>query len=366
MKMEFERFFDNIKKCAEERIELEDYCKHLLLISQLKKPCFIPEVRKKYNAGELVLVLGAGVSISCGLPDWNKLLQILLANTFEKDQTIATLYANIFDSIFNLNNLVIGRFLDDYFKDKDFESEVRKSLYANFKNGRNDLVDGIADFCIERKDSPKLDSIITYNFDDILEDVINTKLNHIRFQSIYKDYKSQLHNELFIYHVHGYLPRNDSLTDLNKITFSENSYHRQYLDIYSWQNITQINKFRDKTCLFIGSSLTDPNLRRLLDISNYQRDKAKFHYIIKQRHNYNSVKQNLETYFTNPSSNQMNKLIARLNEAESIRFLCEAIERFEESDALSFNIKTIWVDDHTEITSILKKIQNTLVNPKTK
>lgn len=350
----------NIQKSIEQRLDYENHQKNLLMISHFKKPNYINEVREKYIKGELVLVLGAGVSISCGLPDWDKLLQLLLAKTFEKDQSSADTLANIFDSVFNLNNLIVGRFLDGYYKGKDFQSEIRNTLYSNLKKVNSTLVEEIVNMCSEGKDSTKLDSIITYNFDDILEEAIKTKSEHVHFRSIFNEFKSQTENDLFIYHVHGYLPRDGTLSKLNKITFSENSYHTQYSDTYSWQNLIQINKFRDKTCLFIGNSLTDPNLRRLLDISNAQKEIGKCHYIIKCRNDFSSVKRKLQTYLTNKDSNSVNRLFALLDEPGYTKSLCEVIENFEEKDALSFNIKTLWVDDHNSTHLMLKKIRDPL------
>ncbi len=40
------------------------------------------ELNKAYNSKKLVLVLGAGVSIDCGLPDWNDLLKKMQNNIY--------------------------------------------------------------------------------------------------------------------------------------------------------------------------------------------------------------------------------------------------------------------------------------------
>ena len=71
-----------------------------------------------------------------------------------------------------------------------------------------------------------------------------------------------------MYHVHGYLPSNflEESKEPNLI-FTEEDYHRVYRDSYSWSNLAQLSALRENTCLFIGCSLTDPNLRRLLDVA---------------------------------------------------------------------------------------------------
>jgi len=164
--------------------------------------------------------------------------------------------------------------------------------------------------------------------------------------------------ELPIYHVHGYLPEREKLTDANQITFGENIYHKQYIDTYSWNNIVQINKFRENNCLFIGTSLTDPNTRRLLDISNQQRpEKNGSHYIFKLRYKNEEVKKALEILLNQNKELMDEKSQANLKLDETVITLIETIESFEENDLKSFGIKTIWVDNYSEIPEVMKDIR---------
>jgi len=161
-----------------------------------------------------------------------------------------------------------------------------------------------------------------------------------------------------IYHVHGFLPRKGKLNRENKITLGENVYHEQYSDVYSWNNLVQLNKFRETTCIFIGISLTDPNMRRLLDIARlHHGSKEKYHYLIKKRYNLNTLKDTLEKILeTNPDLRN-DKVKANLKIGETAELLKEIIESFEENDVDSFGVKTIWIDDFDEIPDILKKIR---------
>lgn len=97
--------------------------------------------------------------------------------------------------------------------------------------------------------------------------------------------------------------------------------------------MVQINKFRENTCLFIGSSLSDPNIRRLLDIAYKQKgNKRKHHYIFKQRINKQKLSENLKkTLKSEKLLNQNNK--SGLDFNETIKLLSEIHERFEENDS---------------------------------
>jgi hypothetical protein len=111
----------------------------------------------------------------------------------------------------------------------------------------------------------------------------------------------------------------------SKIVFSEDSYHDQFVDPFSWSNLTQLNKFTQNSCLFVGLSMTDPNLRRLLDVAKRRDGKGgNRHYVILKR----------------SSDSSRNRMM------ESLR----------EQDAASLGISILWVDEFGEIPRLIKSI----------
>lgn len=235
---------------------------------------------------------------------------------------------------------------------------VRDVLYSTIdKNIDSALLTEIVKICVAPGKSPNLDSIITYNFDDILEYKLEKTEMEIPYKSIFGIGMEIKNGELPIYHVHGYLPESEKLSESNKITFGENNYHQQYSDIYSWNNIVQINKFRENTCVFIGSSLTDPNIRRLLDIALRQKgNKRKHHYIFKKKIDIKYLSEKLKETLNTPEILN-NKNNAGLDFDETIKLLTDIYERFEENDSASFGVQTIWVNEWDEIPKTLKKMR---------
>lgn len=362
---EFKHALDNVSSQT-----LQDFLNETSLSSNLRrqnsKKEHISNLSKAYKDEELVLVLGAGVSVPYKIPGWGNLLQKLLFETFNNSSAnndAQFVLSKLFPELFPNSPLISARFLEEYFKKKKngktFEEMVKEALYEQInREADSPTIKEILQFCIAPGRSPNLDSIITYNYDDILEGALFNSDVEIPFKPIYKVGMNPTNGELPIYHVHGYLPQEQEIDSDYSITLSENLYHKQYNDIYSWNNIVQINKFKDNVCVFIGTSLTDPNIRRLLDIAMLQKgDNQKYHYLFKMRYNPKDVERNLEELLSRntPLLNEKNK--ADLKLAETSKQLLEKMEEFEELDAKSFGIKIIWIRDYNEIAEFLKEVR---------
>ncbi|MEC9428418.1 MAG: SIR2 family protein [Pseudomonadota bacterium] len=242
---------------------------------------------------------GAGVSSSAGMPDWNTLLNSLfvtyLTKEFDGDVAIGdddiSELVNRLNSIDEPSALMAARYLRKGLSKRDSEAKdfieaVTKNLYRlrNKKFSINsDLIKSIAAMCLPRRTGAKVKSVVTYNFDDLLERQLAN--NAILHRCIYTENESYDPDELPIYHVHGYLPENRKLhegLDNSTLVFSEEGYHHIYTNSYHWSNLVQLNSFREYNCLMVGLSMTDPNLRRLLDISSKNLVKSK-HYAFMKR-----------------------------------------------------------------------------------
>ena len=67
---------------------------------------------------------------------------------------------------------------------------------------------------------------------------------------------------------------------MRSIYLTEEDYNELYNHPYSWQISSQLSFFRENTCLFVGCSLADPNIRRLLEMTKQEN---RIHYAILTR-----------------------------------------------------------------------------------
>jgi hypothetical protein len=134
------------------------------------------------------------------------------------------------------------------------------------------------------------------------------------------------------------LPRTGQITPTQRdaLVFSEDAYHHQFLDPYLWTNITQLNLLRNNVCLFIGLSLTDPNQRRLLEITVSKKPGLR-HYAILRDH-------------------WMGKNFAALSPQG--QDLAKVFKGLEESSFLNLGISVLWIKDFPDIPKLLSQINS--------
>lgn len=330
----------------------------------------ITKVAKCYKNNKLVLVLGAGVSIDQGIPSWKALLQRLITTTLQNEndeEDKNKVLSQLFDQIFGPNPLIAARYLSVYFDDLEkkkrkkllFEEAIRKALYETYDEmKKSSLMKEIVQYCVSPGKTHSLDSVITYNYDNLLENNLENLNLDIPFKPIFSVGTHASTNQLPIFHVHGYLPKEGNIKQINKITLGDDSYHLQYNEIYRWSNLIQLQKFKDYNCLFIGISLTDPNQRRLLDIAKEQRGNNDIvHFLIKRKYNPKEIEKVVQGILKLNESLLSDKERANLQLTETVDSLVKIVEKFESNDARSFGIEILWVTDFNDIPEIMKEIR---------
>jgi hypothetical protein len=325
------------------------------------------ELSKAYNSKKLVLVLGAGVSKGCGLPNWNDLLKKLQNNIYlsEDDFGDKAFFINkLFLKLFNRHELILARNLHHHsspgLENDDcivFEKFVRCALYkgTESKKSKSKLLDEIIRLCSDGEGEKLLDCIITYNYDDTLEYYLEEN-NQKNYRSIYYSEMDEP-GMIPIYHVHGFLPRKGNLTDKNKIILSEEAYHVLYNTNNAWNNKIQLNKFIENKCLLIGLSLNDPNLQRLLDSTKKARHDDEFHNIIQLRPKLADYRNKLKNLLKNNKLDLNEKIARNLNFEETAKMLKEEEEKFFEEDALSLGVQTIWAENEADIGKKMQQLK---------
>lgn len=307
----------------------------------------ISELKKYFFEDELVLFLGAGVSRDAKIPMWDNLVTDLLVSLLsnkledfdinlsekERDYIIQNLKAS------NGNSpLLLARYIRQGLQEI-FTNTLTQILYKSCSN-ESKLLTAITRLCKPVRNGIGVRGVVNYNFDDLVEH--NFSKHDINHHAIFREGDIPTRDELGIYHVHGFLPREgENYSNLAKslLVFSEEGYHNLMLDPYSWSNLIQLNYLRENTCLFIGLSLTDPNLRRLLDIaSRKQENDISKHFAILKRDLYHKI--------NDP-----------LIDIENIKKFDLVNQNLQEEYYKELGLNVIWVDNYNEIPDILDKIR---------
>lgn len=293
----------------------------------------------------ITLFLGAGVSVSGGLPSWDDLLKNLAQeiNPEMNPSILSPTHLEKIKGVTNHSSIIMARYMrvgkdQPPIKPKPlvttlFNDALHKALYGGRSNYEfKSLIDSLMWLICNKT----VKAVITYNFDDYLETVLDNK--NIPYQSIANGGRLDA-GRFPIYHVHGLLPLNTNNTHIPNPVLTEEAYHGLYQDAYQWSNVEQLHALNNTTCVFIGLSMTDPNIRRLMEISmmkNETDDKIAPHFVFLRK-----------PKFFEDRDNHSNDSSAKEDE-EHIRIMEKMLHE------LGANI--IWYDNHDDLPDLLFKL----------
>ena len=246
----------------------------------------LSNLRKAYKRGEMTVYLGAGVSVGNGLPRWDQLVLAMYFSAISA-QSLGSWrpYPNYLFAIaeWHLRRSsepldITARRIRKYFTSPNaFLESLRSTMYAGFTydgttrfqplrrrklRSANPTLNAVAELCEKSKlGSTGIQAVVTENYDSLLE----IALGKYPFQSIWNSLSTKS-GKMPIYHVHGYVPVEPNQGSIaSEIIFTEEQYYSAAQDAYSWSNLVQLQRMSSSVGLMVGLSLSDRNMRRLLD-----------------------------------------------------------------------------------------------------
>lgn len=303
---------------------------------------YCEEVRTALKAGQATMVLGAGISIPMGMPNWQGLVAQMsgLALQYqiykqtsqedrEKNLRLVQLVQDMVSkklSIFNgINVLESGQYIaqtlgiaEDKAQREEQLKEVLSVLIRDSKKAETYLAEWLqkkgpasgGDHTDMAQDNSLcavtyllqanqgFRRALTYNFDTLVEEYL-IGLFGVSSKRVFSHpgrWSTQAGMEtkdpIHIFHVHGCVPRpeykSDSrfagLQESEHIILSEDSYYdTERYEVYNWQNSIQSFYLNRDNCVFVGFSADDYNFRRILrqiGIPGHGKGKRRKHYLI--------------------------------------------------------------------------------------
>ncbi len=361
------------------------------------------KLRQEYKNRNLTLYLGAGVSIGSGLPSWEKLVVMMYLQAI-KDQN-SEVWLPDWNYLFAVaqwhierlgepSEVTARKLRESYNNDDEFFDILYKVLYKVFKSkkipeplekrqakllDKNNTLKIVSELCQRKNgDDHYIKAVVTYNYDSLLEtDLMGSR----KFVPVWKDKIQPFRvdakpgfEKLPIYHVHGYIPlekTNDKGSYAENIIFTEEDYNAVARTPYHWSNIVQIRYLSGTTGLMIGLSLTDRNMRRLLD-ALAKTPVPKDNYILLQRPKFDPPKDYDFKEISEIAEGYSKKLKDRqidLGQESKAKFenFCSKIgdtlkkvqqvdKQWQDKVLSSLDIIPIWYDKHDEIQEFIESI----------
>lgn len=217
------------------------------------------------------LVLGAGISVDPGAKSWKELLRYF-EQELEKQGIVDNSDA-LCEKIGN-SSLITAQLCKELYKtENDYFWKIHSGLYDNREPMNPSYSIYQVAQIIKKCEAKKHFRVLTYNFDEYLENYLDDQ--KVSYHILY-DCNCSIDDRLSIYHVHGFMPRVKAKSHLNSrymksVYLTEENYNELYNQPYSWQISSQLSFFRENICLFVGCSLADPNIRRLLEMTKKEK-----------------------------------------------------------------------------------------------
>jgi len=255
------------------------------------------------KAPQIGLMLGAGVSADSGVPLFGDLALQLFERAHaqgrlrEVPESIITLLREHGLEAAGDPDKVVQYLYEHLDCDESLPLLVKQALYSNVETHHahktvsrrtyrnNATLDAVISFCAAPGGSPlapdskahwetnpKVGAILTTNYDNLLEGAFGTKYGRGLLKPVAREESRESvpgGRVIPVYHMHGYVsyvddPHAPDGVKASKLVIAEEDYYRTYYNLLGFSNVVATSVLRQFTSLFIGSSMADRNLRRML------------------------------------------------------------------------------------------------------
>jgi len=252
-------------------------------------------LEKAYGERGIFLALGSGVSVGCGLPAWDQLLERISYRCYGENGP--ALVKEMIEGGYSYP--VIASILEaDSPKGTDFTECIRDALYekfpyyrkstkgrysaefVDFVREKNPTLSAVAALCAMKQEpevtfarNPSIHGIVNFNFDAILREYTRERYRPTILRTVERPSAEANPGRINVYHVHGFFQFLEDLIgepeeeapDIRVFT------EQEYFDFFNQPNTMFSYAFlyllRTYRMLFIGISFKDDNVRRLLHYS---------------------------------------------------------------------------------------------------
>jgi hypothetical protein len=239
-------------------------------------PAVLDEVRTSHRAGRLGYLVGAGLSSAIGLPGWNdfnlSVLQHSLPCLPDESLVVAKAYLDQIQG----NSLAAVDFAR-LMAGSGFHKVLRLALYERRALGGyhpTDVHYGLAALALDSR--PPYPCLHTTNYDELIERALE-RVSGKPVASMHSAMRAAGDGPRVV-HLHGFFPRDPGKLDekdlADTIVASESDYHLLSNDHTSWTNRELLSLLETRSTLIVGTSLADPNLRRLLWHLSHRRQRG--------------------------------------------------------------------------------------------
>lgn len=233
---------------------------------------FIKTVKKQ---GKLALFTGAGINAGI-IPLWDDLIDNLLNYCTKYFSGFLLLEdrekAIVVEKMKSLNNYEKASIIKTYLK-SEYLPALHEILYSKFGEIIDlDKLQKTNSFLFKVSklaQNPKVTAIISYNYDEILSKFITKggrqTVNIFGSTSDMPEFD----NKLPVYYIHGFVPLHQRIpeSENSSVVLSQDEYFNYMTNSHSWQTVYQLNYLMSIPCLFIGCSMKDINMLRLLTLA---------------------------------------------------------------------------------------------------